>query len=147
MPKPPLTEQTTTLLSEICPAEGKVSSTHTDTVYEMVEPLHGVLEAVEARLRQVDVLRRAADRTEEGPYAYAFFERIKQTVASAQTKCRDALSMIDGLTDTLFQLDEIGREMNTSLETHEQRLLNQDKTVSGPEWAEFQEWKRKNKTP
>lgn len=118
MPLPPLTKETLELLDAISPPHGKTTTAHTDSVYEAIEPIHGMLEGIRDTLANIDRLRRAADRTEEGDYAYAFFERIKQTVDAASRQSRDTLAHLDQLTDTLFQMDRYGIEMRASLETH-----------------------------
>jgi hypothetical protein len=119
---PPLTSQTLALLLAIAPEKGKSSTARTDALYASVEPLQEVLEDVLDKLSDVDKLRRAADRAEDNPEGYVFFERIKQTVDAAQRQVREALAIMDALTDTLFQLDKYGADMRASLETHDERM-------------------------
>lgn len=145
MTLPPLTTQTQALLDAIVPVAGKHTTARTDALYSSVEPLQEVLEDVLNKLSDVDKLRRAADRAEENPDGYVFFERIKQTVDAAQRQCREALAAMDTLTDTLFQLDRYGAEMQTSLETHETRkaLAAQQQAgrvfISADEYARLRE--------
>lgn len=121
MPIPPITNETAALLARILPPDGKVSTPHTDAVYALVEPLHDFLHQIDDELTEVDRLRRLADRAEDAPYAYAFFERIKQTVDAARRQSQDVLAALDALTDTKFQLDEYARQMQASLESHYER--------------------------
>jgi hypothetical protein len=122
MTLPPLTTETCALLAAIVPAKGKITTERTDAIYATVEPIQSAMEDVLSRINAVDRLRRAADRTEEAGYAYSFFERIKQTVGAADRQCKDALASLDALTDTLFQMDRYGLEMQHSLVTHDERM-------------------------
>lgn len=122
MTKPPLAPETAELLAAIVPPAGSDTSAATDRLYELVRPVHDVLEHVEDVLRAVDRKRRAADATETQEYGYAYFERIKQTVAAADRQLKEAMSAIDALTDTFCQLDRYAREMDAALDNHQERI-------------------------
>ena len=111
----PITPASEALLNALVPAEGSVSTDHTDAIYDLLQPIHDVLAATDAHWQAVDVLRLAADRVEENPQVYGWFERIKQTVDAARRINADAKRSVEAISDVCFQLDTYAREMREQL--------------------------------
>lgn len=126
----PVAPETSALLALIVPANGAVSSDSTDALYKAVEPLHAAIEMVAARVTAVQVARRAADRTEEAAYAYVYFERIKQGYDGMLREISAAAEHLERACETAFQLDQHAIEMQTGLDTREERLAAEAKMMA-----------------
>ncbi len=128
--KPPITPETTALLALLVPPTGATTTAHTDALYAMAAPLHEVLQHVQDKFRAVDRAIRLANGTENQEYAYAFFERLRQTVLAGEAQVKDALAAVDALADTCFQFDRYALEMDHSLDTYEERTKPRAPTVT-----------------
>lgn len=128
MTVPPIAPETQALLDAILPPNGATSSTHTDSLYALVEPLHAVINAVHARVVEIERLRRSADKSETDKMVFSLFENIKQTDRALLSLAEQAAHTIDQLTDTMWQLDRYGAEMKQSIDGREARLA----MVRGP---------------
>jgi len=126
-----LSAETQALLAAIVPDEGKISTAHTDALYEQTAPIHDALEHVRAKIAEVQRLRRKADATEEDEYGYSFFERIKQTCDAAERISRETLNAVDALRDVCFQLDSYALDMARSIEGRDARLADAAKRTAG----------------
>ena len=116
--RPPITPETQALLDALTPPQGSESSTHTDTLSALVEPIHAALEHIEDHLRTIKRQLRAADRAENAGYAHEFFNRFKETTKAAERQAVEAIAALEALTNTMFQMDQYATEMNKSLDTH-----------------------------
>jgi len=111
----PMTPESEAFLNALVPADGKVSTDHTDAVYDLLVPIHGVLAETEAHLQAIDALRLAADRAEDNPQVYGWFERFKQTIDAARRLNADAKRSVEAISDVCFQLDTYAREMRAQV--------------------------------
>lgn len=111
----PMTKESEAFLNALVPAEGSVSTDHTDAVYDLLVPLHEVLAKTEAHLQTIDALRIAADRAEDNPQVYGWFERFKQTIDAARRLNADAKKAVEAISDVCFQLDTYAVEMRETL--------------------------------
>lgn len=111
----PMSPESEAFLNALVPAEGKVSTDHTDAVYDLLVPIHGVLAETEAHLQAIDALRIAADRAEDNPQVYGWFERFKQTIDAARRLNADAKRSVEAISDVCFQLDTYAREMREQI--------------------------------
>lgn len=121
MTRPAVTNATQAFLDAVTPPKGSATTPHTDSLYEMVEPIHAVIEHMEDRVRELARLLRAADRVENGEHAHAFFNRFRESFKAAARQATDILNALRELTDTAFQIDSYALDMNTSLDTHDER--------------------------
>jgi hypothetical protein len=110
-----MTPESQAFLDAMVPAEGSVSTDHTDAVYDLLRPIHDVLAATEAHWQAIDALRLAADRVEENPQVYGWFERFKQTIDAARRINAEAKRAVEAISDVCFQLDTYAREMRAQL--------------------------------
>lgn len=110
-----MTPESAALFNALVPVEGSVTTDHTDAIYGLLEPLHDVLDTMDSHLQALDKLRRAADRTEDDPKIYGWFERIKQSVDSGRRKTADAKRSLEELSDLCFQLDTYAVHMRDTL--------------------------------
>lgn len=110
-----MTPESEALLNALVPAPGSISTDHTDAIYDLLEPLHAILEQVEGHVTEIDRLRRKADAVETDPTIYGWFERIKQTIDATRTKNADAKRALEAISDVAFQLDTYANEMRATL--------------------------------
>lgn len=106
-----MTPESEALLNALVPAEGSVTTDHTDAIYDLLEPLHQTLDKAESHFQALDALRRAADRVEDDPTIYGWFERIKQSIEAGRTKAMNAKRALEEISDLCFQLDSYAIHM------------------------------------
>lgn len=135
----PMTPESAAFLNALVPAEGSVSTDHTDAVYDLLVPIHKVLADTEAHFQAIDALRIAADRVEENPQVYGWFERLKQSIDAGRRLNADAKRSVEAISDLCFQLDTYAREMREQLartvEPPRQHVVN----LNAEEWKAAQE--------
>lgn len=112
-----MTPESEALLNALVPAEGAVSTDHTDAVYDLLVPLHDILAKTESHLTALDSLRIAADRAETDPKVYGWFERFKQSIDAGRRLNADAKRSVEAISDLCFQLDNYALEMRRTLTT------------------------------
>jgi len=110
-----MTPEPTAFLNALVPATGETTTDHTEAIYGLLEPLHGVLDRVEGHVSEIDRLRRAADRAEENPAVYGWFERFKQSIDAARRLNTDAKRAVEALSDLAFQMDAYAVSMRDTL--------------------------------
>lgn len=110
-----MTKESEAFLNALVPAEGSVATDHTDAIYALLEPLHDVLDRMDAHLQAIDKLRRAADRVEENPKVYGWFERFKQNIDAGRLKAANAKRALEDISDLCFSLDSYAIEMRTEM--------------------------------
>lgn len=115
-----------------------MSTDHTNAVYDLLVPIHSVLGETEKHLQSIDALRIAADRAEENPQVYGWFERFKQTIDAARRLNADAKRSVEAISDVCFQLDTYANEMRSQLartvEPPRQHVVN----LNADEWKSAQ---------
>jgi hypothetical protein len=111
-----MTPESQELLDALIPADGAVTTDITEEIYGLIEPLHAILDRVDTHLQEIDRLRRAADRAENDPKVYGWFERFKQTVDAGRRINGEAKRGIEAISDLCFQLDGYATEMRDTLE-------------------------------
>lgn len=122
MPVKSIAAETQALLDAVVPPNDALTSSETDELYALVLPLHVLLAKAKARADAIELLRRRADSTEDSPEVFALFERIKQTNRALLGVCDDLARNFDRLTDTMYQFDRYGIDMQKSIDGREERL-------------------------
>lgn len=121
MPRPEITPESQRLLDLILPPNKAETSEHTDGLYEMVGPFHELIDHMTIRINEIEKALHLADTTENGPHAHGFFNSIQALCDGAMGGVRELSRLIRSLTDTFYAIDQIGRNMDGSLESHEER--------------------------
>lgn len=111
-----MTPESEALFNALVPAPGSVSTDHTDAIYDLLVPLHDVIDKMDGHLAAIDRLRRAADRAENDPQVYGWFERFKQNVDAGKVKTAAAKRALEDLSDLCFQMDSYAVHMRETME-------------------------------
>ena len=117
-----ITPETAALVALILPPPGSPSSPDTDKLYQMVEPVHEVIETELARLVVIQKARRVADSKESADYA-SFFHMIDGQCITLARQLNEAASALELACNTSLQIDKLALEMKSSLDTRSTRLL------------------------
>lgn len=135
----PMTPESKAFLDALVPSEGAVSTDHTDAVYDLLVPIHKVLADTEAHFQAIDALRIAADRAEENPQVYGWFERFKQSIDAGRRLNADAKRAVEAISDLCFQLDTYAREMREVLSRTVEPPRRHVVNLNAEEWKAAQE--------
>jgi hypothetical protein len=115
------TPETLALIAVLAPSDGS-GKAHTETLYAMSEQIHDALETLRTRIADIEKALRIADRAEEDPRLYGWFEQFKVRADGFDLAARTLRADVQRLTDAAVQLDDAGRDFRTAVETHEDRM-------------------------
>lgn len=121
-----MTPESEAFLNALVPPAGSDVTDHTQAIYDLIEPLHAVLDRIDDHLNALDRLRRAADRAESDPLVWGWFERFKQNIDGGKQLNRNAIKSLESLCNLGFQMDRYAIKMRETLEKKEVTILDRE---------------------